>query len=159
MCAEPSNFFGKTVLKACAIILQMNIIQIIFNLNLFLLALDHLLSGSLALFFPKRAVKTYESLFGAKIPSTSEYFLILKPWGALGIFAGLVGLLPIFDPMKYKLVLGCLVVLLGLRIFYRLKFQKDSKTFLQLSLKRNFFHIGLILLCGGIILAEMFFLP
>src|SRR3989344_2973426 len=100
-------------------------LKFIFTLNLALLALDHFYTGTLALFFPTKAVKVYSRLFGVQIPATSEYFVILKPWGALGVFAGTVGLLPIFDPDKYVLVIVALVLLLVMRLFYRLKFQRE----------------------------------
>ena len=131
-------------------------LQFLFALNLALLALDHIFTGALALFFPKKAVKIYQTIFGAQVPDSREYFVILKPWGALGIFAGLVGLLPILDPNRYVLVLVALVILLLMRLVYRLRFQEDSKEFLQLSGKRNIFHVGLILVCAIIIVMEIF---
>ncbi len=130
-------------------------LQFLFALNLGLLALDHLFTGTLALFFPKKAIKMYQTIFGAQVPESREYFVILKPWGALGIFAGLVGLLPIIDPQKYKLVLVAFVILLIMRLIYRLRFQKDTKNFLRLSGKRNLLHVGLILICAVIIVIEI----
>ena len=135
----------------------MNVIKFIFALNLILLATDHLFTGMLAMFFPKRAAKTYAKLFGAEIPETKEYLVILKPWGALGIFTGLVGLLPVFDPKKYILILGALTVLLLMRLVYRLRFQKDVTSSLKLSPKRNVFHVGLILVFVSIIIAQIIF--
>lgn len=137
--------------------MNMNILELLFSLNLILLSADHLFTGALAMFFPKRAVKTYAKLFGAEIPETKEYLVILKPWGALGIFAGLVGLLPVFDPKKYIFILGALVVLLMMRLIYRLKFQKDATSSLKLSPKRNLFHICLILACASVIVAQIIF--
>jgi hypothetical protein len=128
----------------------------IFALNLILLSMDHIFTGGLALFFPRKAIKIYTKIFGAEIPETKEYMIILKPWGALGIFAGLVGILPIIDPQRYELILVALVALLFMRLIYRLRFQKDSKEFLQLSGKRNLFHVGLIIVCAAIIVVEIF---
>ena len=102
----------------------MSLLKFIFNLNLIVLAFDHLFTGTLGLFFPARAVKIYAKIFGAELPPTKEYFMILKPWGALGIFAGIVGLLPVFDSDRYVLILVALVGLLFIRLVYRLKFQK-----------------------------------
>ncbi len=133
----------------------MIIIKFLFALNLVLLAADHLFTGALGMFFPGRAVKTYSKLFGAEIPETKEYLIILKPWGALGIFAGLVGLLPVLDPKKYIWILGALVILLLMRLVYRLKFQKEATLSLKLARKRNLSHVGLILLCVSIIIAQI----
>lgn len=132
-------------------------LKLIFTLNLALLALDHFYTGILALFFPLKAVRVYSRLFGVQIPATSEYFAILKPWGALGTFAGIVGLLPIFDPDKYVLVIVALVLLLVMRLFYRLKFQKESEKFLKLSRGRNSRHVWLILVCMFIMIAQIYY--
>ncbi len=133
----------------------MTFLKIIFDLNLILLALDHLTTGAYGLFFPVKAIRMYKKLYGAEIPETREYFIILKPWGALGIFAGLVGLLPVIDPAKYFLILVAMLRLLGMRLMYRLKLQKDSEKFLKLSKKSNFRSIGLIVLCGLVILLQI----
>ena len=133
----------------------MSMLEILFTLNLILLSADHLFTGTLAMFFPMKAVKMYKNIFGAEIPETKEYLVILKPWGALGIFAGLVGLLPIFDPKKYIMVLEALVILLLMRFIYRIKFQEEAAASLKLSKKRNLFHIGLILLCAMIMVIQI----
>ena len=135
----------------------MIIIKFLFSLNLVLLAADHLFTGALGMFFPKRAAKTYSKLFGAEIPETKEYLVILRPWGALGIFAGLVGLLPVFDPQKYIWILVALVALLFMRLIYRLKFQKEAALSLKLTRERNLSHVGLILLCVSMIIAQIIF--
>ncbi|MFZ2150232.1 MAG: hypothetical protein WAV15_03695 [Minisyncoccia bacterium] len=130
-------------------------IEFIFILNLMLLAADHLFTGTLALFFPKIGIRIYKKLFGADIPETREYLVILKPCGSLGIFAGLVGLLPIFDPKRYIFILMALATLLLTRLTYRLKFQKEATLSLKLSPKRNLFHVGLILVCASIMIAQI----
>ncbi len=133
----------------------MSTIEIVFSINLLLLSLDHLYSGSLALFFPKKAIRVYKKLFGADIPETVEYFAILKPWGALGVFAGIVGLLPVYDAKRYIGVLFALVVLLICRIIYRFAFQADSEKYIKLSKKRNAFHIMLIVICVVVMLLQL----
>lgn len=136
----------------------MTLLTIIFVLNQALLALDHLYTGSLAMFFPKRAIRAYTKIFGVEIPETKECLVMLRPWGALGIFAGLVGLLPIFDPQRYALVLWALIILLIMRIIYRLRFQKEATISMKVSRQRNLFHIGLICICASLILAQLIYL-
>lgn len=133
----------------------MAFLKILFNLNLILLALDHLTTGAYGLFFPVKAIRMYKKLYGAEIPETREYFIILKPWGALGIFAGLVGLLPVVDPQKYFLILFALLILLGMRLIYRLKLQKESEQFLKLSKKSNLRSIGLIIVCAFVVIIQV----
>ena len=130
----------------------------IFNLNLILLAADHLISGSYALFFPKKAISLYVKMFGATLPQSQEYYIILRPWGALGVFAGLVGLLPVLSPEKYVLVLIILMILLSTRIIYRIKFQQESKQFFHLSRQRNLFHLLLILTSMATMAIQVFYL-
>lgn len=135
----------------------MSSIQFIFALNLILLSADHLFTGTLAMCFPRRAIRIYIKLFGAKIPDTQEYLVILKPWGALGIFAGLIGLFPVFNPEKYILILWPLAILLLMRLVYRLKFQKEAAVSLKLSRNRNLFHVGLISVCLILITAQIIY--
>lgn len=134
----------------------MTILKILFDLNLILLALDHLTTGAYGLFFPVKAIRMYRHLYGAEIPETREYFIILKPWGALGIFAGLVGLLPVVDPQKYFFILVALVILLCMRLVYRFTLQKETQAHLKLSKKSNLKSIGLIVICALVILIQIF---
>lgn len=133
----------------------MMFLNILFIFNLAVLSMDHFFTGTLAIFFPKRAMKIYSILFGVQIPSTKEYFAILKPWGALGIFTGIVGLLPIFDQQRFMPILVALVILLFLRIIYRFKFQKDVESSIKLSGTRNLRHIFLIFTCMSIIIVQL----
>lgn len=134
----------------------MTFLNFIFAANLTLLAADHFLTGSLALLAPRVAIRLYEPLFGARLPDTPEYLAILKPWGALGIFAGGVGLLPMLDAHRYRAVLIWLLILLACRLYYRSRFQKEAQTSLGLNPRRNLFHLGLIAVCAGLILGQLF---
>ena len=136
----------------------MYLLKLIFSLNLVLLSLDHLITGSFAIFFPNKAIKSLAVIYGTQIPPTQEYFVIMKPWGALGIFAGLVGLLPVYDSKRYIGVLMALVVLLMIRLVYRLKVKKDTEKFLKLSVNRNLHHVGLIVVCASLIVAQLIFI-
>lgn len=131
------------------------LIDWIFSLNLILLALDHFITGGLALFFPVVAINFYKIIFGANIPPTDGYLFILKPWGALGIFAGMIGILPILDPVKYEKILWALFLLLIFRVFIRSGNSRKAEIYLNISKSRNRFHIGLIILCASIIMIEI----
>jgi len=134
----------------------MELLNYIFNLNLILLALDHLVTGTLAIFYPIKAIAFYRVIFGADLPFTKENIFILKPWGALGIFASMIGVLPLFDPVKYRVILLPLVVLLLLRIYIRYTHGKDGEKYLSIDKKRNATHIYLIILCATLILFQFF---
>lgn len=119
------------------------IIDIFFTLTIIGLSLDHLITGVTALFFPNQAIKLTKSLFGFTAKDDDFYKLIMKPWGALGIFAGLVGLIPIIHPEIHAPITVCLIILLLLRVNYRLTFAYS----LSIPKKKNQINLALIFLC------------
>ncbi len=134
-------------------------IHIIFLINMMMLAMDHFITGSLALFFPEKLIKISKIFFGATIPATNEYRAILKPWGALGIFASIVGVIVMIDPQKYKLLLIAFIVLLINRIYYRVKFVREANAYFRISRKRNFIHIFLIVTSLVVVVTFLFCPP
>src|SRR5918911_3844285 len=113
-------------------------------LNLAILALDHLITGLAGVLFPDRAAGLYQRLFGASFPPGSPATAVLRPWGALGVFAGVVGCLPIYDYVRYRAILFALLLLLGLRLFIRSTFTASAREHFGLSANRNCFHIYLV---------------
>ncbi len=72
--------------------------------------------------------------------------LVLKPWGALAVFAGIAGLFAATDPERYVgVVLGLIVLLCG-RIYYRVVFWKDLLSTGGISPYRNRISVGVLLL-------------
>jgi hypothetical protein len=125
------------------------------NLNLIVLAADHLGTGLAGVLFPKRAAGFYQHLFGARFPPNSPLTAILRPWGALGVFAGLTGLLPVYDLARYRAVLFPLLLLVALRIFIRLSYDSATLQFFGLSRARNFFHLYLVTQCAAMIAVQL----
>ena len=125
------------------------------NFNLLILASDHFITSAMGICFPQKAARLYERMFGATMPLTPELIAVLKPWGALGIFASLAGLLPVLDPVRYRGVLYALLVLLALRVVIRVWNANTAQRHFNLSLGRNLFHIGLILLCATVIAGQL----
>jgi len=125
------------------------------NINLVILAADHLTTGLFGVLFPQRAAGLYQRLFGARFPADSPLTTILRPWGALGVFAGLTGLLPVYDPVRYRAVLFALLFLVVLRIFIRLKYDSATLQFFGLSRSRNYFHLYLVTQCAVIIALQL----
>jgi hypothetical protein len=125
------------------------------TLNLIILASDHFLTSVMGICFPRQAAKLYERMFGATMPLTPELVAVLKPWGALGIFASIVGLLPVMDPIRYRGVLYALLVLLILRVVIRIWNARAAREHFRLSPGRNLFHVGLIVLCASLIAGQL----
>lgn len=124
-------------------------------LNLIVLAADHLVTGLAGVLFPKRAVGLYQHMFGARFPADSPMVAVLRPWGALGVFAGVAGLLPVYDPARYRAVLFALLLLVALRVFIRLGYDLATLQFFGLSRARNFFHVYLVSQCAVIIALQL----
>jgi hypothetical protein len=120
-------------------------------LNLAVLAGDHLTTGLAGVLFPQRATGLYQRLFGARFPADSPLTAILRPWGALGVFAGLTGLLPVYDVVRYRAILFPLLLLVVLRIFIRVSYDSATLQFFGLSRARNYFHLYLVTQCAFII--------
>lgn len=111
------------------------------------LSLDHLITGFICFFMPNTSENMAKKIFGVTVSDKEFYKIIIKPWGALGLFACGVGLLPIIDPSKFISVSYLLLALLLLRIYYRLEEAKKAQAILGLSLLRNYSHVFLISLC------------
>jgi hypothetical protein len=127
----------------------------IANLNLVILAADHLATGLTCVLIPQRAAALCQRLFGAKVPSDSPMVAVLRPWGALGVFAGVTGLLPVFDPVRYRAILFALLLLLALRVFTRLNLDSTTRQCFGLSSARNYFHLYLVTQCSIIIALQL----
>jgi hypothetical protein len=124
-------------------------------LNLIVLAADHLTTGLAGVLFPKRAAGLYQRLFGARFPADSPMTAVLRPWGALGVFAGITGLLPVYDPVRYRAILFALLFLVVFRIFIRLSYDSATLQFFGLSRARNYFHVYLVTQCAAIIALQL----
>lgn len=127
----------------------------IWATNLILLSLDHLSTGLLGVFAPRTALRIYRGLFGIQFPESPEMVAVLKPWGALAVFAAVATIFSIVDPLRYRGVLVALLVLLILRILIRFSARAAATVVFGLSLRRNAWHIGLIALCALLIATEL----
>jgi len=130
----------------------------IWAANLIFLSVDHLTTGLLGVFAPRRAIRIYRGLFGIQFPESPEIVAVLKPWGALAVFAAMATIFPIVDPVRYWGVLVALLVLLLLRIIIRFSARATATALFGLSSRRNAWHIALIALCASLIASEILLL-
>lgn len=133
----------------------MELLRYLFILNLSLLTLDHLASGIIGILTPHKAIKFYKTIFGITIPERKEYIALLKPWCALGIFAGVVTLFPLYDPERYRGVLISLCILLFIRIGIRLRYRSIAETDFLLDRKRNMTHVAFIAISAFLMIAQL----
>lgn len=89
------------------------------------------------------------------MPQDSPLIAVLRPWGALGIFAGISGLLALYDPIRYRGILYALIALLVLRIFIRASYDAVTREVFRLSQRRNYFHLYLVTQCAAIIALQL----
>lgn len=130
----------------------------IWTANLIFLTADHFVTGLVAIIWPRKAISLYRRIFGVQMPSSPELLLVLRPWGALGVFAGLATVGAIVDPARYKGVLFALLVLLLIRLAIRISMKGEAGRLFQLSSARNGFHFSLILLSALLIASELLLL-
>jgi hypothetical protein len=112
----------------------------------------------MAMLSPRKAIAIYGRLFGVQFSASPELLLVMRPWGALGAFAGLVTLFPILDPVRYKGILAALLVLLCIRLVIRASLGSAANKVILLSNARNRFHLFLILVCAILISSELLLL-
>lgn len=132
--------------------------ELLFSLNLILISLDFIITSIAGIFFPRVGIKLYKRMLGVSIPESEEYFTILKPWSSLGLFTGLVVLLPVLDPHHYREILFAILFLLLFRAYLRLIYFRDAHTYFKLQRGRNLFHIALIGISSSIIIAQLIFI-
>jgi hypothetical protein len=116
------------------------------------LSLYHLLSGALSYFVPDVAMRFYRRLYDCNPIEQRHLRIILRPWGALAIFAGVAGLGTLPNPTRAPWLLGGLALLLGLRIGYRIHLQQELRAISGIAPRRNWISIA-VLTAGVAVLA------
>ncbi len=133
----------------------MHVAETLFFVNLLVLIMDHVVCGFMGIWFPRSALTMYGKLFGIAIPPTQANIVLLKPWGALGLFAGIVTIPALLQPQRYVGVLFALAALLTIRLTVRCSNLGSAQRLFSLSRRRNWLHIGLIALCLVIIICQI----
>lgn len=116
-----------------------------FRAVLLLLALYHLATGVIAVFFPEFSRGFYQALYHFEPHYWDQYRLILKPWGSYALFTGAVLSCACWAPRKHKSVIWAMTGLLCLRVGYRLICQDEAAAVLGIDQARNYLNVGLML--------------
>ena len=111
----------------------------------------HVFTGVVSMFFPGFAMSFYKRLYGCDPVEREQLEIVLKPWGALAIFAGVVGLAAAAAPDDYAGVIWALVGLLALRVYYRARFGAQLLAVGRVPTRRNRANIAM-LIAGMVIL-------
>jgi hypothetical protein len=84
-------------------------------------------------------------LYGAKADFTPQFLAILHPLGAFMIVLGLLAAVAASDPMRYRAVVYCFVVLFLIRTLQRIAFKQDIEQAFQIDPLRNLLTAGFFL--------------
>ena len=87
-------------------------------------------------------MKFYRRLYDCNPLEQRHLQIILRPWGALAIFAGLAGMTAVAEPARHPAILGGLALLLVLRIGYRLGLRAELREISGIAPRRNWISIG-----------------
>ncbi len=109
------------------------------------LSVYHVITGVMSFAFPDSALVMYRGLYGCNPVERRHVALMLKPWGALAVFAGLCGLYAVGDPVRYRGVVVALVALLALRVVYRVWCRESLRTIGGIAPRRNAISIAALL--------------
>jgi len=131
-------------------------INLLFLCYLWILSVYHVFTGIISFFFPEQALSFYKKFYDCNPVERKHLVIVLKPWGALAVFAGIAGIFAALDPVKYKGTVAGLAVLLAMRMYYRIVFRDMLRDISGISPYRNLINIGLLLV--GIIIISSWFM-
>lgn len=111
---------------------------------LLLLSCYHVVTGVVSVGFPDFSESFYQALYHFHPEMTEQYKLVLRPWGALALFAGVVGLFAFRDPRRYVGVVWSIALLLTMRVVYRTALAEDLWRVFQIDPTRNRINAGIM---------------
>ncbi|HQF37544.1 MAG TPA: hypothetical protein PK322_00335 [Opitutaceae bacterium] len=111
----------------------------------------HVLTGIVSFAFPQFAFRFYAALYACNPAERRQLVLVMKPWGALALCAGVAGLFAAADPVRYWGVVAALWLLLVLRIVFRLVWRAELAEVGRIPAHRNLLSTGIIA-AGAVIL-------
>ena len=117
----------------------------------FTLSVYHIWSGAISYLTPRFAMRFYRRFYDCNPIEQRHLLVILRPWGALAIFAGIVGLTALADPYGNPLLLAALCLLLILRVGYRIGLRRDLQLISGITPRRNAIAVA-CLVVGALIL-------
>ena len=132
--------------------MQLTDIGRIASCYLVLLSAYHVATGLISFSAPQLALKFYRSAYGCEPVERRHLLIILRPWGALAVFAGLAGFSALTCPPARSWIEASLIALLSMRVAYRVGLRDELREISGIPLRNNFINIGL-LLCGIALLA------
>jgi hypothetical protein len=104
----------------------------------------HVATGVISFWFPGAAMRFYRALYACDPAERRQLFVVMKPWGALALFAGVAGGYAAADPDRYVGVVAGLWLLLVLRIVFRVVCRRELQEVGGIPPHRNLVSMGAI---------------
>lgn len=109
------------------------------------LSVYHVGTGAISYFAPESAMRFYRAAYGADPIERRHLLIILRPWGALALFAGIAGLGAVARPEARTWIEAGLIALLLLRAGYRVRLRHELESVSRIPPGRNWFNVALVL--------------
>lgn len=102
-----------------------------------ILSVYHVWTGAISYFAPGFALKFYRGMYGCDPVERRHLVLVMRPWGALAIFAGLAGGVAFIEPGARPWIVAATALLLALRIGYRVALRRELAEIARIERRRN----------------------
>ena len=122
---------------------------------LVVLSAYHLATGLVSFAAPQLALKLYRGAYGCDPIERRHLLIILRPWGALAVFAGLAGFSALACPPVRVWIEASLIALLAMRVTYRIGLRGELREISGIPPRNNFINIGLLLLGIGLLATDL----
>jgi hypothetical protein len=114
-----------------------------------ILSVYHVWTGAISYFAPEFALRFYRGMYGCDPVERRHLVLVMRPWGALAIFAGLAGGVAFIEPGARPWIVAATALLLALRIGYRLVLRRELAEIARIERRRNLASTAM--LAGGLL--------
>ena len=115
----------------------------------------HLFTGAISYFAPSFALRFYRGAYGCNPVERRHLLIILRPWGALAIFAGIAGLAALRVPAARGWIELALLALLLMRFGYRFNLREELREISGITLRHNLINIALLVLGAMLLVAAL----
>jgi hypothetical protein len=119
---------------------QLKLVQIYMTF----IAATHLVIG-LGINLSRQFMERTADVYGAQADFTPQFLAVLHPLGAFMIVLGLLAAVAASDPLRYRPIVYCFVVLFLIRTLQRIVFAHDIEQAFQIDPSRNLLTAGFFL--------------
>jgi hypothetical protein len=118
---------------------------------LWFVSASHFVIGASVNLFPG-SLPFFAALYGAEMSFTPEFVYVIKPLGAFMVALGAIAGAAALDPLRYRAVIYCFVLLFVLRSAQRLVFAGEIHDVMGIDTTRNLVAVGFFLLLAAALL-------